>query len=185
MISKMTQFRYFGKKNKDDNGNSLNNMPFAVDNDDTSKYKLDLIDTYAPITYLGIQSIPGAKFWLNNTNNEGIIIGASGIYQLDLTNSTGAIDVIYIDKTVIEIIDKVYSQDPVKLNNLTAHLIIDIVYEGEGSDDVDEDVIIDGNVKLYNTTGYNTDGAMTQRAVTTVLDSMAHSYDNETLIIPE
>jgi len=29
-------------------------MPFAVDNDDTSKYKLDLIDTYAPITYLGI-----------------------------------------------------------------------------------------------------------------------------------
>lgn len=184
MISKMTQFRYFGKKNKNDNGNNLNNMPFAVDNDDTSKYKLDLIDTYAPIIYLGIQSIPGAKFWLNNTNNEGIVIGASGVYQLDLTNSTGAIDVIYIDKTVIDIIDTVYTQNQV-ISNPTAHLIIDIVYEGEGSDDVDEDVIIDGNVKLYNTTGYNTDGAMTQNAVTTALDSMVHSYDNETLIIPE
>jgi hypothetical protein len=36
-----------------------------------------------PIVQLGIQSVPGTKFYLNGSNNP-IIIGNTGIYELDL-----------------------------------------------------------------------------------------------------
>ena len=40
-----------------------------------------------PIVQLGIQTLPGTKFYLNNSI-EPIIVGYTGIYELDLDNQT-------------------------------------------------------------------------------------------------
>lgn len=179
MVKKMTQLRYFGEGNGLTNHTNLWNL-----NTTTDKYELDFTETLAPITYLGIQALPGSKFYINDNTTE-IIIGASGIYQLDLSNSTGSIYKISIAKAVITLINEIY-QNKNTITRPAAHLIIDLVYEGSDEDleEEDDSTPEDSTITLYNTTGYNTDGAMTQRAVTAALDSMAHSYDAETLIIP-
>lgn len=75
-----------------------------------------------PIVKLGIQSLPGVRFRFNS-NLEWIMLGATGLYELDLKDSAGAITDLKFDKQSISIIDK----------NPNAYLIIDIVYEEEDS----------------------------------------------------
>ena len=71
-----------------------------------------------PITQLGIQAIPGTKFYLNNSTSP-IIIGATGIYQLDLegisqiTNISFDYNSLYTiatDNSLSLIIDFVYGE---------------------------------------------------------------------------
>ena len=179
-MRKTTQFRYFGK------GNLLNQWPQSSFKDGTKKiYIVDMSDTYSPIVYLGIQAIPGSQFYLND-NTSPIIIGASGIYQLDLTESSGAIYKLSIDTNVIQIIDNSYDQSEVL--RPAAHLIIDIVYEGEEEatgQDIDSGRIVTETTILYNTLGQNTDGAITQAAITNILANKQHSIDDNMLIIQE
>ena len=47
---------------------------------------------YSPIIHLGIQTLPGTKIYLNGFYDAPIIIGATGIYELDLEGTTGLID---------------------------------------------------------------------------------------------
>lgn len=68
------------------------------------------------IEQLGIQAIPGTKFYLNNSPDP-IIIGASGIYELDVTNKA-LIDAIRFNAQSIQNIKD--------SNDLS--LLIDIVY---------------------------------------------------------
>ena len=72
-----------------------------------------------PVLQFGIQSLPGTKFYLNNSVDP-VEVGITGIYELDL--STGAtITALRFDKTSLETI----------INNTTAFLIVDTVYETE------------------------------------------------------
>lgn len=65
---------------------------------------------------LGVQSLPGVKFFLNN---QECVIGASGVWELDLTNyPTLSIESFRIDAKSLEIIS----------DNPDAYLIIDTVY---------------------------------------------------------
>ena len=70
-----------------------------------------------PIVQLGIQALPGTKFYLNN-NNHPIIIGNTGIYELDLNGQT-EITALSFDATSVKLID----------NNPNGYLIVDVIYE--------------------------------------------------------
>lgn len=73
-----------------------------------------------PIVKLGIQSLPGTRFRFN-TNLDWIVLGATGLYELDLKDSSGSIVDLKFDKQSIQNIN----------DNKNAYLIIDIMYEEE------------------------------------------------------
>lgn len=72
------------------------------------------------IEQLGIQAIPGTKFYLNNSPDP-IMIGSTGIYELDVTNRA-SINAIRFDKKSISIISD---------SNGILSLLIDIIYREE------------------------------------------------------
>jgi hypothetical protein len=72
---------------------------------------------YGAITHLGIQALPGTKFYLNG-GNHGIIIGDTGIYELELER-LGCITGIRFDEKSLKLIQE--NKDVI---------LIDIVYEG-------------------------------------------------------
>jgi hypothetical protein len=74
-----------------------------------------------PISQLGIQSLPGTKFYLNNSNDP-IIIGHTGIYELNL-EGMAEITALAFDSKSIEAIN----------GNYNSFLIVDIIYEREES----------------------------------------------------
>lgn len=92
MAKQVKQFVYYGNENM----NEITNMN---------------------IVQLGVQGLPGTKFYLNGGSNP-IIIGNSGIYEINV-EGMGVITSIAIDDDSKELYD----------NNGTACLIIDIIYE--------------------------------------------------------
>ena len=72
-----------------------------------------------PISQLGIQALPGTKFYLNGSNDP-IIIGHTGIYELDL-EGLAEITALSFDAKSIEAIN----------GNNNSFLIVDIIYEQE------------------------------------------------------
>ena len=77
-----------------------------------------VFSNYMPILQLGIQTMPGTKFYLNGSNNP-IIIGNTGIYELDLQGLT-EINSLQFEASSVALIK----------NNESAYLIVDIIYEG-------------------------------------------------------
>lgn len=74
---------------------------------------------FAPIEQLGIQALPGTKFYLNQSLDP-IIIGGTGIYELDLRNTTAILSSLRFDPDSMKIIR----------DSEIGHLIIDMVYTG-------------------------------------------------------
>ena len=104
---RMKQFRYYS------NGNDRN-TPFA----ELEAYTKEVsFSVYKPIQQLGIQTLPGTRFYINDSK-EPIVIGQTGIYELDLRNTTAIITSLRFDKTSMEIINNVEN----------GYLIVDIVY---------------------------------------------------------
>ena len=107
MAKKIMQFRYYN------NGHNQN-QPQGI-----SKGTLvrgGIFTQYLPITQLGIQALPGTKFYLNNSTTP-IIIGSTGIYEIDLEGLSEITDLRFDDKSV----DAIH-------NNNNAYLIVDIIY---------------------------------------------------------
>ena len=73
-----------------------------------------------PILQLGIQTLPGVKFYLNNGITP-IVVGYTGIYDLDLEGIT-EITQLNFDKESIQMINA----------NPDSYLIVDLIHEGEG-----------------------------------------------------
>jgi hypothetical protein len=74
---------------------------------------------YIPILQLGIQTIPGTRFYLND-GVDPIIIGSTGIYELDMDNG------VEVSKLTIDI------DSLKKISEMqNGYLIIDIIYEKE------------------------------------------------------
>ena len=106
MAKQIMQFRYYAEGNN-------KNQPKNI-----TKSKLSsgsIFSNYYPITQLGIQALPGTKFYLNNSTTP-IIIGSTGIYELDL-EGLSEINNLAFDASSIEAINK----------NNNAYLIIDII----------------------------------------------------------
>lgn len=119
MANKIKQFRYYN-----DTNNLGKNSPSVITIDGA-----DVDVSYAhyvsgavfgecfPVLQFGIQSLPGTKFYLNN-GNDPIIIGSTGIYELDLEGQT-EITQIQMDGGSMKAIN----------DNDSAYLIIDIIYD--------------------------------------------------------
>lgn len=106
MAKQIMQFRYYSEE-------SPQNQP-----KDINKGKLvkgSVFANYLPITQLGIQALPGTKFYLNNSITP-ILIGSTGIYELDLEGLSEITD-LHFDASSIESINK----------NNNAYLIIDVI----------------------------------------------------------
>lgn len=112
MAKKIMQFRYYG-----DVAESNKNQPANI-----SKQSLasgSIFSDYLPIIQLGIQSVPGTKFYLNNGTTP-IIIGSTGIYELDL-DGVSSITQLSFDPSSLAALD----------TNLNGHLIVDIICDVE------------------------------------------------------
>lgn len=119
MAKRVKQFRYYSENIDNINSNYPSNK--------VNKQSLitgTIFANYMPISKLGIQSLPGTKFYLNNSSSP-IIIGQTGIFELDLNKQTEIIALQFDAKSIQAIND-----------NINAYLIIDVIYEGEGESDV-------------------------------------------------
>ena len=121
MAYKVKQFRYYNDKSSEVT-ESKRNQPTTLDGTTTlitSEHYVngDVFGKHFPVTQLGIQALPGTKFYLNEAVDP-VIIGATGIYELDLTNGI-QISKISFDPKSMEIIK----------NNDNAFLIVDIIYD--------------------------------------------------------
>ena len=112
MSMKMLQFRYYNDGNTNNNPSDWNWTHYC---------SIDTFKRYAPITSIGIQSLPGTKFYLNGSLNP-IILGISGIFELDVSNTSATINNLRIDQDSMNLIKT--------LDN--GYLIIDIIYEEQG-----------------------------------------------------
>ena len=120
---KVIQLRYFGDSNAYLNTNDKDAIYHQLDeNQPNNLSSLDLSSgdaflDYMPIVQLGIQALPGTKFSLN-AGLDPIIIGTSGMYELDLQNSSAILTSLNFEQNSLDQIDK----------NPDGYLIIDIVY---------------------------------------------------------
>ena len=124
MVRRVAQFRFFGDSNANFNTADATaiyhqldgNQPSSLTSTDLSSG--EVFADYTPIIQLGIQTLPGTKFNLN-TNLDPIIVGATGIYELDLTDSSAVLTSLTFEKDSLDLINK----------NPDGYLIIDILYE--------------------------------------------------------
>ena len=106
MANKIMQFRYYGEK-------VSNNQPSNISASNLASGHI--FSGYLPITQLGIQTLPGTKFYLNNSIYP-VVIGSTGIYELDLKGVTQMTE-IHFDKRSLNLINE----------NNNAYLIVDII----------------------------------------------------------
>lgn len=108
MSRKVAQIRYYS-----DNNNL--NQPSKVT---MAKMRSGSIFTdYMPALQIGIQTMPGIKFYLNDAT-EPIIIGNTGIYELNVDNFA-QITSLNFDYVSLKMIN----------DSPTAYIVVDILYE--------------------------------------------------------
>ena len=115
MAKKIKQFRYYAENDTNTNPNYTRNFPSSISY--RNLVSGSIFATSTPIVQLGIQALPGTRFYLNGNNNP-IIIGNTGIYELDLQGQ-GEITALSFEATSIQAIR----------DNEYAYLIVDIIYE--------------------------------------------------------
>ena len=110
------QYRFY-------NDGNANNYP-ANDNitkailSDGRLFKYD--PDRGPIVQLGIQTLPGTRFYLNGAA-EPVIVGTTGIFEVSLLNQNFGISDLQFNHQSLEIIEQAE----------TGYLIIDIIYDSE------------------------------------------------------
>lgn len=108
LANKIKQYRFYAS-------NDTKNQPTGADMKSFSNGQIFQATT--PITQLGVQALPGTKFYLNE-GIEPVIIGSTGIYELDLNNAT-EISALSFDWSSLQTI----------ASNPSAFLIVDILYD--------------------------------------------------------
>ena len=114
MAKVIKQYRYYGEKNS--KNQPLNEISLETLESGSVFFSEEGLGS---ITQLGIQSLPGTMFYLNNAKNP-TIIGATGIYELDLEGFS-EVNSLRFDKTSASIINDIGS----------AYIIVDALYEVE------------------------------------------------------
>lgn len=111
MAKQVMQFRYYGKNTAERANNCPNNI--------TAQNLASgvIFSKYTPIIQLGIQTLPGVRFKINNSENY-IVVGATGIYNLNI-DGLAEIFSLKFDPKSIELI----SSTP------GAYLIVDDIYK--------------------------------------------------------
>lgn len=115
MAKVVKQYRYYNETDQE------RNQPLGVKKEEFINGSVFENPSCYPILQLGIQTLPGTKFYLNNSV-EPIIVGFTGIYELDLDGLTEIIRLTF-NKTSMDMIDE----------NPNGYLIVDVLYDnGEG-----------------------------------------------------
>ena len=113
MAKYVNQVRYYG-----DSAAKTKNSP------DNVTYRTlqsgAVFESTMPIVQLGIQTLPGMKFYINEHPNP-IIVGQTGIYELNV-DGISYITKLRFDGQTLSTINN---------NSNTAYLIIDYIYEKE------------------------------------------------------
>lgn len=122
MSKQIKQFRFF-KENDINNYPSIGGPSSTSNSEDiniNSLFTGNIFTPYMPITQLGIQSLPGTKFYLNDNlyRTNPIILGYTGLYELNLENIS-EINSLSFD---LESLTRINSIEG-------AYLIIDIIYD--------------------------------------------------------
>lgn len=124
MARKIVQYRYYGDNSGDEDDNKNEPKNINKENMYASGSKNifindEKIQEDGMITHLGIQGLPGTKVYINE-NKAPIIIGGTGVFELDLTDYS-FIYRLQIDNQSAELIEQ----------NENGYLIIDAIYDTE------------------------------------------------------
>lgn len=111
MARKVQQIRYYG-----DGEMNGKNQPHGLTGNRLRSGSA--FSSYTPIKQIGIQTMPGVKFYLNNSTDP-IIVGSTGIYELNVENLT-EITALSFDTVSINMINQTPS---------LSYIIVDILYE--------------------------------------------------------
>lgn len=115
MAKQIKQIRWFAEG--DDR-----NFPSTIDVNDLMD--AEYFEQFSPILQLSIHTLPGTKIYCNKQEENPIYIGHSGVYQLDLTDTSAILYGIHFDQE--------------DLNDIAATnvgLIIDLMYNNIAEDD--------------------------------------------------
>ena len=107
MARKVAQIRYYG--DNEDSKNQPRNL---------TSVQLRSGSDYMPLKQIGIQTMPGVEFYLNGSI-EPIIIGNTGIYELNVENLTEITSLSFDYKSL-----KMINDSP-----STAYIIVDMLYD--------------------------------------------------------
>lgn len=108
MAKRIKQFRYYAPASDE-------NSPAALTYQQLQSGSA--FANYLPILKLGIQGLPGTKFYINNSVDP-IIIGSTGLYELDLMGNTQITALSFSPSSISEIV-----------HNNNAYLLVDIIYD--------------------------------------------------------
>lgn len=97
------------------NENSNQNFPLEISENDLING--EIFNGYT-FSQLGIQAPPGTKFYINNGTNP-VIIGFTGLFQIDLTTGCSITNLRFDQQSI----------DFIKEND-SLYLIIDMAFEG-------------------------------------------------------
>ena len=115
MSKAIRQYRFFNSESAE-----TRNYPSGLNSANLTSGSIFFNDPeLGAITQLGIQTLPGTKFFLNNGITP-VIVGYTGIYELDL-RSEAEITALSFDSSSINTISSING----------AYLIVDAVYEVE------------------------------------------------------
>lgn len=124
MANKIKQYRYYADAVKNSTNGHEKNQPREIETENgyipTSyiHYTSGLVfENTFPVLQLGVQALPGTKFYLNNSL-EPIMIGSTGIFELDLEGQTEITNITFDAESMMLIRD-----------NNNAFLIVDIIYD--------------------------------------------------------
>lgn len=114
------QFRYYGEpvgNNTNIESKSYLNYPATLTAEQLISNGSNAFSLYTPILQLGVQGLPGTRFYINEAS-EPVTIGYSGVYELDIGTQM-TIRTLRFDKNSLEVIE----------NTQGAYLIVDILYD--------------------------------------------------------
>jgi hypothetical protein len=108
MAKRIKQFRFFGTADTTHNTPNTNFQTLVSGN---------LFADILPILQLGIQALPGTKFYVNSSTSP-VIVGVTGVYEMSLQDNT-QITSLSFDGNSLQAIS----------NSSTGGLIIDVTYD--------------------------------------------------------
>lgn len=108
MAKRIKQFRFFSTTDTTHNTPNTNFQTLVSGN---------LFSDILPILQLGIQALPGTKFYVNSSTSP-VIVGVTGVYEMNLQDNT-QITSLSFDGNSLQAIS----------NSSTGGLIIDVTYD--------------------------------------------------------
>ena len=116
MARVVKQYRFYNETDE------TRNQPASITKEKLINGKVFDEPSCYPILQLGIQALPGTKFYLNSSIDP-VVVGFTGIYELDLDNQAEIVKLTF-NKESIEAIN----------TNGNGYLIVDVLYD-DGTED--------------------------------------------------